>query len=91
MKEIRCSETSVHTRSTRRHIPEDGILHSHRRENLEILQSAYMFNIPAQSCGILQESGDSLKSIGLTQLQTCVIWFERTRERRISWNFSWFY
>jgi hypothetical protein len=29
------SETSVHIRSTRRHIPEDGILHSHRRENLD--------------------------------------------------------
>jgi hypothetical protein len=27
-------ETSVLTRSTRRHIPEDGILHSYRRENL---------------------------------------------------------
>jgi hypothetical protein len=27
--------TSVHTRSTWRHIPEDGILHSHRRENLK--------------------------------------------------------
>jgi hypothetical protein len=26
---------TVHTRSTRRHIPEDGILHSHRRENLK--------------------------------------------------------
>jgi hypothetical protein len=33
MKAIRSSETSVHTRSTRRHIPEDGILHSHRCEN----------------------------------------------------------
>jgi hypothetical protein len=29
------SETSVHTRSTRHHIPEDGILHSHRCENLK--------------------------------------------------------
>jgi hypothetical protein len=29
-----CSyETSVPTRATQRHIPEDGILHSHRREN----------------------------------------------------------
>jgi hypothetical protein len=36
MEAICFSETSVHTRSTRRHIPEDGILHSHRRENLNL-------------------------------------------------------
>jgi hypothetical protein len=31
---IRSSETSINKISTWRHIPEDGILHSHRRENL---------------------------------------------------------
>jgi hypothetical protein len=33
METIRFSETSVRTRSTWRHIPEDGILHRHRCEN----------------------------------------------------------
>jgi hypothetical protein len=35
MEAIRFSEMSVHTRTTRRHIPENDILHSHRRENLK--------------------------------------------------------
>jgi hypothetical protein len=35
MEAIRSSETSVHTRSTRRHIPGGGILYSHRCENLK--------------------------------------------------------
>jgi hypothetical protein len=36
MEAIRSSETSVQsTTSTRRHTPEDGILHTHRRENLK--------------------------------------------------------
>jgi hypothetical protein len=35
MEVIRSSETSVHTRCTQRHSPEDGILHSHRCENLK--------------------------------------------------------
>jgi hypothetical protein len=40
MEEISSSETSTLSRVTRRHIPEDDILHSHRRENPQILYIA---------------------------------------------------
>jgi hypothetical protein len=34
---MRTSETTVLTTATQLYIPEDGILHSHRRENLEYI------------------------------------------------------
>jgi hypothetical protein len=44
--ETRSSETSVHfTGSTRHHIPEDGILHSHRCENLKSYEEILICNI----------------------------------------------
>jgi hypothetical protein len=37
------SETSVLTRTTRHNIPEEAILHSHRRENLKSYEKNYVF------------------------------------------------
>jgi hypothetical protein len=45
MEETCSSETTVLTRTTRRHIPEDGILHSRRRENLKSYISQYVCTV----------------------------------------------
>jgi hypothetical protein len=46
-----CGAASVHTRSTRRHIPEDGILHSHRRENLKSYELILLLFIKSSHTG----------------------------------------
>jgi hypothetical protein len=53
MEAIRSSETSVHTRPTRRYIPEDGILHSHRRE---ILKSYKIVTVSEQRTCVVSAS-----------------------------------
>jgi hypothetical protein len=50
MKAMHSSETSVHTRTTRHHIKENGILHSNRRENLKSYICGVTFTTQKMQC-----------------------------------------
>jgi hypothetical protein len=52
MEAIRSSETSGYTISIQRHIPEDGIIHSHRREHLKSYLCIITLLIARQSASL---------------------------------------
>jgi hypothetical protein len=59
------SETSVLTRDTRRNIPEDTILHSHRREDLKsyILYIVFVNTSDASNVRYSAYEGDSMNIV----------------------------
>jgi hypothetical protein len=65
MEMIRSYETSVLTIAEQRNIPEDGILHSHRRENLKtyIIVNCVFFSAERDSCDVRRCDGAVQQSV----------------------------
>jgi hypothetical protein len=77
------SETSVHTRSTRHHIPEDGILHRHSRENLKSYSILTRLNLNYKTQYLDSDSGTRplnfsppsgflCQGVPITRVENCV-------------------
>jgi hypothetical protein len=67
MEAIRSSETLVHIRSRRCHIPEDGILYSHRRENLRYYKTWIFLRILRISFSFFKQN---ISEVGCVSVNT---------------------
>jgi hypothetical protein len=73
MEAIHFSETSVHTRSTRRHIPENGILHSHRREKLIFVRWTMISHTCLETVGPIKVESTYFTIPCLVYVSCCII------------------
>jgi hypothetical protein len=94
MEAIRSSETSVHTRSARRHIPEDGILlHNHRREKPQISHWSMVIWHPSEGRISIPGSRSISTSSGNEYLIFMLLWyltfFPKLRMLRTASNYNY--
>jgi hypothetical protein len=92
MEAIRSAETSVHTRSTRRHIPEDGILHSHRCENLKSYKSLKIQNFFSALRNADNSRQSAFKGLPILINMLCLrkgrLYFRHTRSSNINEQYA---